>query len=460
VAEDWGHVFNGEANIDRWSPRVAEVLRDQGITKLRIREGWQEPGLDPLVPFGDQITRIFVECDVADLSSLGGLSRLRDLSLRGGMDTIDFSRLQRLETLRVSADSPHFGNVHECQSLRVLGIINCGLRDVAPLSALGHLAELEISEAPLKTLAGVDGLRSLRRLGLFQVPLETLEGLSRVAGLLQLVLYSVRRLQSIAELTRLTTLSALDIDDSKKITDLERVGEMSSLEDLTLTGVPLPGVGFLSRLTGLRNLVLNDAGKIPSLSFLRGLDALESFVPGGSTVVVDGDMSVLLDLPKLNWVTFTERRHYTHTSDQVRATLVARWTRGPGSFDNAMAWRWSEYLWERNAVSWLGNSVGEVLRYGSQQDVPPMAGQYAVAAAELVAILKGRGEAEARYPEPLTRWLAQSALDPPPWLVANATAALDRLLVPPSGLLRLWQERGQLALWEAALADLRTRLTS
>jgi len=255
-------------------------------------------------------------------------------------------------------------------------------------------------------------------------------------------------------------LSALDIDGSKKITDLERVGEMSSLEDLTLTGVPLPGVGFLSRLTGLRNLVLNDAGKIPSLSFLRGLDALESFVPGGSTVVVDGDMSVLLDLPKLNWVTFTERRHYTHTSDQVRATLVARWTRGPGSFENAMALRWSEYLRERDPVSWLGNSVGEVLRYGSQQDVPAMAGQYAVAAAELVAHLKGRGEGAAAYPEPVTQWIVQSSFGPPPWLVANATAALDRLLVPPSGLLRLWQERGQVALWEAALADLRTRLTA
>src|SRR5207249_11316743 len=63
----------------------------------------------------------------------------------------------------------------------------------------------------------------------------------------------------------------------------------------------------------------------------------------------------------------------------------------------------------------------------------------------------------AAYPESVTQWLAQSALDPPPWLVANATAALDRLLVPPSGLLRLWQERGQVALWEAALADLRTR---
>src|SRR2546425_11546010 len=120
-------------------------------------------------------TTLFRSCDIADVSALAGLSHLRELSLRGGLDTIDFSPLRRLETLWVSADSPHFGNVHECQSLRVLGIINCGLRDVAPLSALGHLAELEISEAPLKTLAGVDGLRSLRRLGLFPVPLETPE---------------------------------------------------------------------------------------------------------------------------------------------------------------------------------------------------------------------------------------------------------------------------------------------
>lgn len=460
MAEDWGHVFNGEANIDRWSPRVAEVLRDQGITKLRIREGWQEPGLDPLVPFGDQITRIFVECDVPDLSALGQLRRLRELAMREGLATIDFTGLDQLEDLTTSGDTPRFGNLPEARALRRLHVVNCGLRDLTPLSALGHLAELEISEAPLKTLAGVDGLRSLRRLGLFQVPLETLEGLGRVTGLSRLVLYAVRRLQSIAELTQLSALSALDIDGSKKITDLERVGEMSRLEDLTLTGVPLPGVGFLSRLTGLRNLVLNDAGKIPSLSFLRGLDALEGFVPGGSTVVVDGDMSVLLDLPKLNWVTFTERRHYTHTSDQVRATLVARWTRGPGSFDNAMALRWSEYLRERDPVSWLGHSVGEVLRYGSQQDVPAMAGQYAVAAAELVAHLKGRSQGADAYPEPVTQWIMESSFGPPPWLVANATAALDRLLVPPSGLLRLWQERGQLALWEAALADLRTRLTA
>src|SRR5204863_164572 len=331
-------------------------------------------------------------------------------------------------------------------------------------------------EAPLRTLAGVDGLRSLRRLALFQVPLETLEGLSRVTGLSRLVLYAVRRLQSIAELTQLSVLSALDIDGSKKITDLERVGEMSRLEDLTLTGVPLPGVGFLSRLTGLRNLVLNDAGKIPSLSFLRGLDALEGFVPGGSTVVVDGDMSVLLDLPKLNWVTFTERRHYTHTSDQVRATLVARWTRGPGSFENAMALRWSEYLRERDPVSWLGNSVGEVLRYGSQQDVPAMAGQYAVAAAELVAHLKGRGEGAAEcavaaaeviarlkgrwgeedsYTETTDAWVRSHPVSPPPALVAKTVAALERIVLPPSELLELWEEAEEGGSWVEAVAELK-----
>src|SRR2546421_11868473 len=174
----------------------------------------------------------------------------------------------------------------------------------------------------------------------------------------------------------------------------------------------------------------NDAGKIPSLSFLRGLDALEGFVPGGSTVVVDGDMSVLLDLPKLNWVTFTERRHYTHTSDQVRATLVARWTGGPGSFDNAMALRWSAYLRERDPVSWLGHSVGEVLRYGSQQDVPAMAGQYAVAAAEPVAHLKRRSQGAGADPEPVKQWNVESPFGPPPWLGAKRAARAHRRPLP------------------------------
>src|SRR3989441_7981169 len=77
-----------------------------------------------------------------------------------------------------------------------------------------------------------------------------------------------------------------------------------------------------------------------------------------------------------------------------------------------------------------------------------------------ISHLKGRSQGADAYPEPVTQWIVESSFGPPPWLVANATAALDRLLVPPSGLLRLWQERGQLALWEAALADLRTRLTA
>src|SRR5256884_5892742 len=142
--------------------------------------------------------------------------------MREGLATIDCTGLDQLEDLTTSGDTPRFGNLPEARALRRLHVVNCGLRDLTPLSALGHLAELEISEAPLKTLAGVDGLRSLRRLGLFPVPLETLEGLSRGAGLLQLVLYSVCRLQALAELTRLTTLSALDIDGSKKINDLQR----------------------------------------------------------------------------------------------------------------------------------------------------------------------------------------------------------------------------------------------
>src|SRR2546429_9413447 len=166
--------------------------------------------------------------------------------MREGLATIDFTGLDQLEDLTTSGDTPRFGNLPDARALRRLRVVNCGLRDLTPLSALGHLAELEISEAPLKTLAGVDGLRSLRRLGLFQVPLETLEGLSRVTGLSRLVLYAVRHLQSIGELTQLSALSALDIDGSKKINDLELGGQKSRFEDLTLMGEPPPGGGVLS----------------------------------------------------------------------------------------------------------------------------------------------------------------------------------------------------------------------
>ncbi len=303
MPEDWGHVFHGEANIDFWSPRVAEVLREQGITKLRLR-GWKHAGFEPLLPFREQLVRIYHEIhaddDLPDPAALGQLHRLHELSLQYGVETIDFSGLQELE-------------------------------------------------------------------------------------------------------------------------------------------IQLKGVG-----------------KVPSLSFLRGLEALERFVLIDATVE-DGDLAVLLESPSLKRVFVQKRRHYTHDGDDVQAALTAKWTRGLGAFANAAADDWIALLWQRKPIAWLGTTVRDVLDYGPENDVPAIAGQFAVAAAEVIARLRGRGDGTPA-PEPITRWLDEQAVEPPPVIVTNAQAALERLLTEPSGLLRLWEERGQADAWKAAVADLKRRV--
>jgi Leucine-rich repeat (LRR) protein len=316
------HFFNGEACIKKWSPELAAALAEKGVHKVRI-DRWDLPGLEPLVQFRDQITRVRVACEVSDVSALSQFSELRELSLLEGVDQLDFAQLNQLERLYVSGDTPEFGNLVACRSLEILSITDCGLRDLTPLAGMALLRELEISEAPLKSLEGIAGLTSLRRLVLSQLPLERLDGVEKLRGLDEVGLWFLRRLRSIGTLIELP-LKTLVIDSCGKVSDVEKLGEVTTLESLVLDGIKLPSVTFLAGLTRLRLLKLVNAGKISSLAFLRNMRALEIFIPALNTTIEDGDMSILLELPALKQTLYTERRHYKPRGDEIKAAISAR----------------------------------------------------------------------------------------------------------------------------------------
>src|SRR6266545_5719400 len=419
MSEDWGHVFNGEATVKFWSPAAAQVLQQQHITKLRVH-GWKQPTVEALGPFAHQLERIFWEVhdptDVPDLSALAQLHQLNYLTLTHGLDQIDFSRLSALRTLGASAAAPQFGNVRSCRSLRTLYLTNCGLRDLMPLAGLDQLTEVNVGEAPLKSLAGMNELRGLRRLALVQVPLASLDGIEDLQAIEDIYIHMLGRLQSIA---------------------------------------PLTG---LSRLKRLKLLQLDNVGPVPSLAFLRGLDKLETFYPSQGTKIEDGDLAVLLELPALTRVLFTNRKHYTHTCGDIQHALTARSTRDVGAFDNAASRIWLETLEQRNPVSWLGNTIGTALAFPPPKHVPALMAQYEIAAVELLALLAGRGAQGINYPETVTTWLATNSVEPLGWLVERAAKSLDRIVAPPSGLLEIWTDRGEVDRWRAALHDLKGRV--
>jgi hypothetical protein len=320
--EAGAYLYKGEARIKRWSPKLAAALAEKRVQKVRICGDL--PGLEPLVPLRDQITRVRVEADVGDLSALSRLTKLRELSLREGAAQIDFAQLKELETLSISGDTPEFGNLAECRSLRLLRITGGGLRDMTPLRGLSHLREFSISEAPLKSLEGIAGLKSLKRIVLQQLPLEQLDELRHLHQLEEVVLVLLRRVQSIGALTQLPALRRVVIHACGKVSDVEKLGGVTKLESLELESIKLPSVTFLAGLTQLRNLQLVSVGKIPSLSFLRKMEDLEIFMPAMNTTVEDGDMSILLELPALRQTLYTERRHYKPRRDVIKSAIGER----------------------------------------------------------------------------------------------------------------------------------------
>ena len=77
-------------------------------------------------------------------------------------------------------------------------------------------------------------------------------------------------------------------------------------------------IDFLKKLKGLEFINLSSNGEIATLAPLSCLENLKALAFAGNTIIKDGDLSVLIELPKLSMLMFQGRRHYTHK-------LIKKW---------------------------------------------------------------------------------------------------------------------------------------
>jgi len=447
-----------QITVANWSLDVARALSAPERISLRV-QGWPERTLERLLPFADKVERLIIEAAIPDLSGLSSFDSLKELSISGPVEAIDFSALRRLEILRLSGQIPSISALATCPSLRVLSINGAALPDLKLLSGVVHLTELEVAEAPLESLTGLEQLTSLVRLALFDVQLTDLGGIETATNLAELGLHRLRRLRSVASLAAVP-LKTLIIDSCRKIGDIERLGVVKTLEELQLTGVALSSADFLTHLSNLRFLTLQNVGRLPSLEFIRDLARLETFALAENTVVENGDLARLLQMPALRVVGFTDRRHYSHRQEDIQTVLTDRGTVGTGSFDNYMAQHWSTLLKARNLQ--LGKMMlAGVLRDAlalENREIPARLGQYAITAVEVLARLRGDvGEKTVRSAF-VDDWVRRHPYEPPAAVVDSAVKVLDRLVLAPSGLLSLWGQRGQAKEWMHAVNELKQRL--
>jgi len=95
-----------------------------------------------------------------------------------------------------------------------------------------------------------------------------------------------------------------------------------------------------------------------------------------------------------------------------------------GSFGNDTACDWSYGLEKVNDLRYVETTLDKVLAYGAGEMVPADAAECAVAAAEVIARLKGRWGEEDSYTETTDAWVRSHPVSPPP--APNPTASPGR----------------------------------
>lgn len=332
------------------------ALRDSGASDVIIHSVWPaEESLNFLGALAGQIRRLSVSgTSIADLSVVSELRNLEGLNIASSVEDVDFSRLVRLQECGLS-EVASLGNIHECPSLEDLRLLSVRIRDVKALTPLkSSLRRLILSNMnSLTTLEGVEALKleelrliylgrvrsiapvtKLRRLRLLEVTgsqrIVNIAQIGKLTSLRELHIERGPALPSFAPLKPLSELRVLKIWDTRfasnrlsiaplthlrklrklhlaggirGVTDIERLGEMTSLEELRIQGGP----------------------QLPSLNFLRSLRKLR-VLDIASTEIAEGNLEVLLKLPRLERIDgiHPHRRRYSHTVQELNAAL-----RGP-----------------------------------------------------------------------------------------------------------------------------------
>jgi hypothetical protein len=82
-------------------------------------------------------------------------------------------------------------------------------------------------------------------------------------------------------------------------------------------------VAELLKLKKLEVLCLNSCGDLPNLRFLAKFPHLRDF-RFVNTNVIDGDLSPLLSLPKLEYAGTLDKKHYSHSAAEIDEAIASR----------------------------------------------------------------------------------------------------------------------------------------
>jgi internalin A len=212
--------------------------------------------------------------EAADLSPLGGASKLRSLNLSKGALC---SKSQRAAlSLNFASDLTSLRNLE----LGAVGFVT----DLSPLAGLKRLEKLGLRGLELDNIGPLSGLTQLRDLVLTQNPVSDLSPLSELPHLRQLHLAS-GELSNLAALAQILTLEDLDLSFNE-IQNISALTNLSGLKFLDLAG---NSISDIAPLDEMKNLIVTDLSNndIDDLGPLAG----NLFFSGGQLWISDNEFS-------------------------------------------------------------------------------------------------------------------------------------------------------------------------
>jgi hypothetical protein len=256
-----------------WLPKYHDILAALGIENLAINYARGFTGAN--IDFLNHVLTIkgleILVHHIPDCSPINSLHELRDLiiDVRPSTDVV-YSNFPFLENCGLDW---HHGasSIFACNLLHSLRISTYPGSDFSEFAHFQILHSLSLSSARTTSFREIGCLPNLRTLGLHHIKnLSSLEGIE-----------AARNIES------------LDITSTKNLRSIEAISSLHKLKKISFT----------------------NCGEIKSLAFLAELIDLESVTFYDSTVISDGNLAVLLGLPKLTNVRFKNRKHYTHKQE-------------------------------------------------------------------------------------------------------------------------------------------------
>jgi len=241
--------------------------------ELNYAKGWIGNNLYMVSNIFNLKSLIILDWNYKDLKNIAvKIPSLLDLSISTRCNSkINFANYPNLEKCNIYW-RPKAKSIFDCITLKELNISHYKGKNTYEISLLKNLEYLSIITSPLNTITDLKHLDKLKYLGLF----------------------NLSKLSSLAGLETLIQIEKLEIENCKQINNIDE----------------------LINLRNLNTLKINNTEEISSLKPIAKLTKLNSLEFGGSTTILDGDLTPITKF-KLDNIVFGNRPHYSHTQKEL-----------------------------------------------------------------------------------------------------------------------------------------------